>query len=467
MTRNEKYINEKKKGRRLILGILLGLIPLAIFAYISFIHSEVQQYDELFAQNIWVNEHHIGGLTFDQAKAELLRDVLPGLKSQEVKLVSKNAEDLSLTLTYEALGVTYDVDHILNQAVPIGHEGNMFERYQQMKKPAETRTAFTLEPKITQPTIETSLGDQLDVFAKAPVDATMTRKNRAFHITKEAAGHKADLPATAALILTHITEGATTPITVPVVAVAPKYTEAYFKTLQTPLSSFSTTYNNNDLARNANLELASRNINTMLMPGEKFMYSKQLEPITEKAGYKYAKVINNGVFEQGIGGGICQVTSTLYNAVLLTDLDIYMRRNHSLPVGYTPLGRDATYATNSVDFQFINNSGHPLYVESYCENNNVYVNLYGHKDFKPDYEAKFESELVETIPIPAPRYEEDPTLAPGTEVIKSYGKQGKKVILYKLYYKDGKMIKKEKINTSTYKAQVPIIRRGPKAPTTP
>ncbi|MGL4736881.1 MAG: VanW family protein [Cellulosilyticaceae bacterium] len=467
MTRNEKYRKQKHKRRRRILGVFLGIIPLAVIAYIAFIHSEVQKYDAVFAQNIWVNEHHIGGLTPDEARTKILRDLLPSLNSQKLTLKAKNSDTTSVTLTYEELGVTYDVDQILTQAVPIGHEGNMFARYQQMKQPSETRSNFTLEPRITSQTIEARLGNHLEVFAKSPVDATMTRKNRAFHITKEAAGYRADASATTEAILKHINEGLTTPITVPVVPVAPKYTEAYFKTLQTQLSSFSTTYNNSDAARNTNLELASRNINTMLMPGEKFMYSKQLEPITEKAGYKYAKVINNGVFEEGIGGGICQVSSTLYNAVLLTDLDIYMRRNHSLPVGYTPLGRDATYATNSVDFQFINNSGHPLYVESYCENNQVYVNIYGHKDFKPDYESKFESELVETLPIPEPRYEEDPKLAPGTEVVKSYGKEGKKVILYKLHYKDGKMIKKEKINTSVYKPQTPIIRRGPKVAPTP
>ena len=461
---SQKTSKKKHVHRALIIGSLLILASL--LAYISSIYFKVKQYDTVLSSNLSINNVSVGGMTPDEAFEKLSHTLLPALGQKKI-LATAEGITSPITFTYEALGVKYNLDEVMKEAKLIGHEGDFFERYKAFKKPPSSPIQLTLKPSFDEAKVKDYIASLLKTFYKAPVDAKMERRNRAFNITPGAYGYTADIQSALTQVIALISKDEEGTIKVPLLPVAPTYTSEKLEILQTPLASFYTDYNNADLKRNTNLELASRNINTVLMPNEKFMFSKQLEPITAEAGYKSSKVIVDGNFEEGIGGGICQVSSTLYNALLLTDIDIYMRRNHSLPVSYTPLGRDATYATDSVDFQFINNTGYPLYVESYCENNKIYVNLYGHPSFKPTYDAKFESVTVETIAPPPTRYEEDPTLAPGTEVQKSSSKVGHKVVLYKLFYENGQLVKKEQINTSVYKSRPEVILRGPALDKTP
>ena len=175
------------------------------------------------------------------------------------------------------------------------------------------------------------------------------------------------------------------------------------------------------------------------------------------------RVIVNGKLEEGIGGGVCQIASTLYNALLLSDVEIYSRANHSLPVAYVPLGRDATYASDIIDFKFRNNSDYPLFVEAYCANNQVIVNLFGYKGLKLDYdEIKFASELIETIKPPETKIIEDPNLYTDQKIQESRPREGKKVKLYRLFYRNGILVDKQLINTSTYRAVAEVVRVGTK-----
>ncbi|MDY3368786.1 VanW family protein [Zhenhengia yiwuensis] len=446
----------KHRKYKFIIPILL-LIPII---YIMSVYNQVKAYDTVLAHNIWVNHFDIGGMTPEEASKYLSQNLISTLDSKTITLTTENNTS-TVGITYKELGVTYNLDEILSEAIKIGHEGNLFERYKSLKNPSVEPLHFTLTPNIDSSNLKERVESYLDPFYKAPVNAEIKKHPRSFEITPEVPGYKADLDFAVTQIQELIAQSEEGTIYLPLITLEPEYTSDILQDYKTPLASFYTTFTADSPDRNTNITLAAQKINTTLQPGEKFMFSKQLEPITIDAGYKNAKVITGGEFVDGIGGGICQVSSTLYNAVIMTDLDIYMRRNHSLPVSYTPLGRDATYATNSVDFQFINNSGYPLYVESYIEDNKVFVNLYGHKDFKPDYTAQFESELIETLEAPEPLYKDDPTLPPGKEIIKSHAKEGHKIVLYKLYYKNGELIKKEKINTSTYKPQRAVILRGP------
>lgn len=454
-------MTKKKRLRyRFILPILF-LIPIA---YMVNVYMQVKEYDTVFAQNIWVNDLDIGGMTRKEATDYLTDQLLPILDNKMITLTTENTVS-TVDLTYKALGVTYNLDEVLSKAQQTLHEGNLFERYKALKNPPVEPIRFTLTPNLAHTNLSAHIAPYLEVFHKAPINAQLKKLPRGFDTLPEASGYKADLNWVATQIQELVTKNEEGLLTIPLLTLEPQYTTSMLKDYNVPLASFYTTFNGNDSDRNANIALAAKKINTTLQPGEKFMFSKQLEPITVEAGYKNAKVITGESFVDGIGGGICQVSSTLYNALILTDIDIYMRRNHSLPVSYTPLGQDATYATNSVDFQFINNTGYPLYVESYIENNKVIVNLYGYKDFKPDYTAKFQSEVVEVLEAPEPLYKEDKTLPVGKEIIQSHAKVGHKVVLYKLYYKNGELIKKEKLNTSVYKPRRAVILRGPQPPT--
>jgi vancomycin resistance protein YoaR len=451
-----------KKTKKIVKWIGLGLLTIVIGVASGatfYIYKEVNASDRIFAYGTTVQGVDLGGLT-EQEGEQLLTEKLN--KELENTLVTIASSEEYIEIHLKDLGVEYSVGEVLQKAFENGHRGNFFERYERYYKKIPVNASYTLEYSYSVDKIKEVLYEYEELFTVEPIDATITRTNKQFIITKEQEGEMIDIIETAKKIEERIWErNMEEPIYIVTKTIEPSYTAEALKNIQTPISSFATSYNNADLLRNENLKVAALKINTVLAPGEVFSLGEQLEPITYEQGYRASKVIVAGRLEDGIGGGVCQVASTLYNAVLLSNLNIVQRQNHSLPVAYVQLGRDATYASGVIDFRFENNSEYPIFIESYCENNQVYVNIFGHQSVKPSYdEIKFESETIETITPPAPTYIDDPTLEKGKQVQEINPLYGYKVKLYRLYYKDGKLVEKEYLNLSYYRPRAAIIRRG-------
>ncbi|MBE6023465.1 MAG: hypothetical protein E7231_09560 [Cellulosilyticum sp.] len=446
-------------------GIAIGVVILIGLSLgtIGCMYTKINAFSEVFAKNVYIEDLAVGGLTKAEAKAKLEQSISDEMSKQHIVFTNG---DVSKEIPLYDLGITYNIDETIDSAFKVGHEENFFKKYQIAKNGMEESQHFNLVRSIDETKIDQQLEACSDVFYTAPVNATLKRVNRKFVTTKEVNGASLNQAATKEKLLTSLEqmEDDTEKITIEVVTetILPECTEASLADVQTLVSSFSTSYNNSDANRNENLKVAANKISRMLLPDEVFYLSNQLEPFTEAAGYKNAGTIVNGKIEDSLGGGICQVGSTLYNAVLLTDLEIVYRQNHSLAVSYVPLGRDATYNTGTIDFKFKNNSGHPIFIEGYCENNEVIVNIYGHKSLKSEQTIKFESVVTEVIPAPETKYEDDPTLEEGKEVVEVRALDGKRVTLYKLYYEGNQLVNKELVNKSYYKPRAAVIRRGTK-----
>lgn len=193
------------------------------------------------------------------------------------------------------------------------------------------------------------------------------------------------------------------------------------------LSTFTTYYGTADANRNTNIALAARSINSVvLMPGEVFSYNTLIGDCSPKRGYKAATIYLNGELSTGIGGGICQVSTTLYNAVLRANLEIVQRRNHSLGVTYVPAGQDAMVSIGTSDFQFKNNRNYPVKVVAYTGTGNVTCQVYGLKQ-ETEYEVKLQSRTIEK------------------------NEQKYKVETYKVLYLNGKEVSRTWLSTDTYK----------------
>lgn len=446
-----------------ILLIVLAVIGIAILGIgiggTTYIYKEVKAFDKVFALGVSVDGLSISGLTRDEAYDMLQKHIEDDLKSKKLILAYG---DVSVEIPYLELGIMYNIDEVLDEAYQVGHSGNVFQRYQYATNPYPEEKSFTLSCGYNHENIHKIIENNANKFYKEAVNATIKRVNRQFVITDEVDGQELDQVATLENITTFLENNQSGKVEAAIKVVEPAYTAESFKDIQNLVASFYTTYNNADPNRNVNLKVGSEKINTTVLPGEIFALSKFIEPITYEGGYRASKVIVNGMLEEGIGGGICQVASTLYNALLMTDLEITMRQNHSLSVAYVPLGRDATYSTNSIDFQFKNNSQYPIFIESYCENNKLYVNLYGHIDLKPKYTIKFDSVTTETIHPPATKYVEDPTLPEGQKIEEVTALYGKKVKLYKLYYDGNALVKKELVNDSYYRPRASVVKVGTK-----
>ncbi|MBH5320648.1 VanW family protein [Paenibacillus sp. GSMTC-2017] len=195
-----------------------------------------------------------------------------------------------------------------------------------------------------------------------------------------------------------------------------------------------------------------------LAPGETFSYSKLIAEAEKRHTYKEAPVILNGKFVPGIGGGICQVSSTLYQAVLRSGLDIVSRRNHSLPVAYMPVGQDATYATDTIDFKFRNNTGKAILIRTEVKNRKLTVKLFGSKPANEHYDI--ESITLETIPSKTQQVV-NAELPVGKSVIVEKGKPGFIVETFRTLIRDGISVSRERVSKDTYRAQPTIIEVGP------
>lgn len=227
------------------------------------------------------------------------------------------------------------------------------------------------------------------------------------------------------------------------------------------LSTYTTRYDGGDKNRSTNLEIACEKINDkIILPGETFSYNKTLGARTTTAGYKTAKVYENGAVVDGIGGGICQISSTLYNAVLKANLEIVERRNHQFITSYVPEGRDATVAYGITDFKFKNSRKYAIKIKATASNGVATIDIYGIKE-DTEYQITFDTKTISTIPFTT-KYTDDNTLPVGTEKIKQKGANGSVTETYIIKSLNGQVVSNTLLSKDTYSAMPRIILRGTK-----
>ncbi len=340
-----------------------------------------------------------------------------------------------------------DAELIVTRGVP----GEGIDMEKSLKRFCETALtldskAFTLKPENIEPKEPT--GKELyEMFHAEAKNAEYKVENLRLSITPEILGVDFD-ESVAQNILNQNTDRV---VKIPVSLTQPEITaetinNAMFGDL---LGSFSSRYNTGDRSRSHNVRLASQNINdVVLAPGDIFSYNDIVGPRTTARGFKSANVYVGNKVEPGIGGGICQVSSTLYNAVIYADLNIVTRTNHSLPVSYVPMGRDATVSYGSIDFKFSNNTGHPIKVVASAEGGVNKISIYGTKE-NPARTIEIVTECIGTRPAPVTQ-KEDPTLPVGTVKVEQAGAIGSTYNAYKITKENGSVVKREFLAKSTY-----------------
>ncbi|WP_176444841.1 VanW family protein [Paenibacillus herberti] len=251
-------------------------------------------------------------------------------------------------------------------------------------------------------------------------------------------------------------------------AVPPKVTLASLKAegVERLIASFTTDYRTSSQGRAFNVSETARTLNGWMMkPGEVFDYGEIIRITEHETGYREAPVILNGQFTRGVGGGICQVSSTLYNVALRAGLEIVERRNHSLPVSYLPKGQDATFAEGSINFRFRNTSGKHLFIRTYSGNGQLTIKLFGTMPKEVRYSIV--SRTVRTLQAPI-QLRRSSGLAPGQQIVLKQGRTGYVVETYRIRYVHGNEESRTRISRDTYKPKPSIIMEGPaSAPLSP
>jgi vancomycin resistance protein YoaR len=245
----------------------------------------------------------------------------------------------------------------------------------------------------------------------------------------------------------------------------PKLTADALKDINGDLSNYTTYYGGTGRNRGNNIALAAGRINgTLLAPGDIFSYNKIVGPRVASAGFKEAPVIIKGELVPGIGGGICQVSTTLYNAVLLADLKITRRSHHAFPVHYVPAGRDATVVDGSIDFQFQNSTAAPIYIAASASKGRLSFRILGKK--MPGKSVKIELSNHQIIPNGSKTLK-DPSLPAGKRIVKESGHRGHRVKVYRVVRENGQVTKRELIANDYYRPFPSVIIVGAGAPAVP
>ena len=226
------------------------------------------------------------------------------------------------------------------------------------------------------------------------------------------------------------------------------------------VSEFTTKYDASNKNRSTNLQIAAEKINGLvLMPGEVFSFNKTVGKRTVEEGYKDAKIYADGGVVDGLAGGICQISSTLYNAVLHANLEIVERRNHTFTTSYLPAGKDATVVYGVTDFQFKNTRQFPIKLEASVKNGIAEFKIHGMQEEK-EYEIRILPVKTSSISHTT-TFEEDPTLLPGQEKIVQAGHAGQKVTTYKEVRYNGQLVSKDVISSDTYSPMRTIKKVAP------
>ena len=225
------------------------------------------------------------------------------------------------------------------------------------------------------------------------------------------------------------------------------------------LSSYSTSFASSSSNRATNVSLATNKINgKVLMPGEVFSFNGTVGKRTPQAGFKVAGVYMNGQVATDYGGGICQVSSTLYNAVLRANLEIVDRSNHMFEVGYVPIGTDATVSWGAPDFKFKNSRSYPIKIVTSSSNRKCVVKFYGLKESE-EYDIEIVSYRTGSVPYRT-TYTTDSSLAAGQQKVIQRGSNGAKSVAYRIRKKNGQVISKELLSKDTYDPHNQIIAVG-------
>lgn len=227
------------------------------------------------------------------------------------------------------------------------------------------------------------------------------------------------------------------------------------------VSEYSTRFPARQHSRNNNIRLAAAKIDgTVLLPGESFSFNGVVGERKAADGYRIAGVFRNGRREEDIGGGICQVSTTLYNTALLANLKIVQRQNHSLPVAYVPSGRDAAVSYGSIDMRFQNTLDHPIAISSQYETGKITFRILGRKE--PGLQVRIESAGLKSWSRGV-KYVDDASLPPGKQKVIDKGGFGRSVSTYRVVLKDGKVERREPLGQSVYRGAPKLIAINRKA----
>ena len=451
----------KKRNTRMKTIKRKAIIAVAAF-FVVFVgitalgNNTVKGWDGLIYPGVTVSGTDISGMNKEQAIEILTKNHENAISNKKINVT---VEGKTYTLDYSKLNPAYDIEASVDEAYAYGKDLSLFGKFNAIKFSKDK--AFELKLDYNDKALNnfiSTIENELNVEAvNAKIDI-----NGGFKITPEMDGKKLDKEALKKELLSKIDGklGTDTNVSASMITAKAEVTADMLKNINAKISTYSTNYGSiSTPARANNISIATKSVNgTVLMPGETFSFNGAVGQRTVARGYEEAHVIVNDKIDSGLGGGICQVSSTLYNACLKGNLKITERTHHTFPSAYVPKGQDATVDYGNIDFKFTNSYSYPLYIEGTTGGGYVSFSIYSDKSLTATT-CTITNEVYGTVQ-PTTQYIDDATLLGGNTVTETPAHTGYKVKVYKTVYTNGKEVSQETITDDYYKVVNAVVKRG-------
>ena len=462
-------MESKAKQNKVSLIWLLAvcLIAVGLLLFCQFYFGDSISSKTTFYSGTHINGVDVSGLTKAEASEELGRKL------------NENKDNLQITLksgdkTWSIYGKDFELvgnfDDSLDNVLSYGREGNIFQKKKIENKIKNEGLYVNLPYQTLYGGVNAQIDEIISQIEKEPIEASVVfqpESEEMFSVSEGYNGLKVDRTSLDEALNEAFKSGDSYTINIPFVEIVPE------KDLDNLLenivlrSSFSTNYSKSTENRKCNIKLALSKFNGMIVePSQEVSFNNTTGARGANNGYKDAKIIFNGSYVSGVGGGVCQASTTLYNALVLADIEVKEANHHTLPASYVPLSFDAMVSEGYADLVFVNNLDSPIYIKTYGDENNITVEIYG-QPLEEGVEIKTRSELVKVLPHNGDKIVEDSEGKYSNKVIYKgeyyrlkYPQEGYESKGYVQYYKNGELTEEKEIRHDFYPAQNGVIVEG-------
>lgn len=449
--RTRRRGKRKISKRPLIIGgiVLVAILSVFLVRYFSMKNVVDKVAEDTIWNNILIDDVDVSGMKAEAAK-EAMEKKNAEYQAKEITLVADKTE---VVVTLKDLGFAFEnVDKLIQEAVAYGKEGSLHSRYEKIKDLEEKSMNFEVTYMVDEKVVKNTISEKFPRLDNEAINATIKRENDMFVVTEGKSGKKVDLEASIKVITDYFDDDwkpqAVESITLVTVVDEPDIKAEDLKKVKDVLGTFSTTFSSGS-NRGKNIAHAASLINgKVLMPGEEMSASDSMGSRTKENGYLEAGSYLNGTTVQSYGGGVCQVSTTLYNAVLLAEMEITERWAHSMSVNYVKPSMDAAISEGYKDLKFKNNTDAPVYIEGYTTGGKIIFTIYGKNTNEEGRKVSFVSEVTSKTEAKKKFVASGDSV--GTFKKSVSGHDAIKAKLWKVVTVNGSEVSREAVNSSNY-----------------
>lgn len=412
-------------------------------------------------QGVFIGGLSAGGLSIDEAREKVTTAYQTKLKNKPVLTIKYNG--ISWTIWPDEIDLMLDPSKTALQAYEVGRSGALIERLQERYHSINSGVSVPFSVSYNQEKLTNLIHNIVQSINKEPQNATISINGTSIQIIPETKGLAVDFTKLLLECDNKIHTTMPDTINLDVEIKEPAIIQQDLQHIDSIISVFTTEFDPNNANRSQNIYLAAKSLSGLLVKNnEVISFNKLVGPRIEEYGFKEAPVFIEGKIVPDWGGGVCQVSSTLYNAILLADLEIEERTPHFRPPAYVPLGRDATVADNLLDFKFKNTLPNPIFITAKIDGSQLMIYVLGkHDSNAPEIRiVTTDSKVIEPNTI----IKQDPSLDLGKRVIEIAGQKGIEITTHRVRMINNTEINRDFLAFDEYKPEDRVIRVGTKIP---